>query len=294
MKEFSEKELENAYRNIKMMEVPDMWEEIERNLAPKQTGASEAEQVEAPKAERTKALEAEQVEASEAERIVVFEKKRTHVRKHLCIAAMALLLILPVSYTMYGIYGGKDGSKSGLSRQELYDTAAGGENTGALMSDEASDAETTAESSEWNEAGEAGAEDLSSGMEADTENPENSGSAKDTGRTDSDGGTAGEAIPEEAKQDTSGEDHQGFGEGSQSSEKLPEVQLEVQVTEAWSGAEGLWIRAEVVKGDGGYRIGEEVEILYEGTAYTEEMLAGRRRLRLGKEEKVLKLLEILP
>lgn len=33
--EFSEKELQDNYKNLKMMEVPDMWDEIERNLAPK-------------------------------------------------------------------------------------------------------------------------------------------------------------------------------------------------------------------------------------------------------------------
>ncbi len=35
MKELSEKELEDQYRNLKMTDVPDLWESIERNLAPK-------------------------------------------------------------------------------------------------------------------------------------------------------------------------------------------------------------------------------------------------------------------
>ncbi len=36
MKEFSEKELEDQYKNWKMMDVPPMWDEIEKNLAPKE------------------------------------------------------------------------------------------------------------------------------------------------------------------------------------------------------------------------------------------------------------------
>ncbi len=36
MKEFSEKELEDQYKNWKMMDVPPMWEEIEKKLAPKE------------------------------------------------------------------------------------------------------------------------------------------------------------------------------------------------------------------------------------------------------------------
>lgn len=35
MRELSEKELEDEYRNLKMTDVPDMWKSIERNLAPK-------------------------------------------------------------------------------------------------------------------------------------------------------------------------------------------------------------------------------------------------------------------
>lgn len=35
MREFSEKEIEEKYKDLKMMNVPDMWEDIERNLAPK-------------------------------------------------------------------------------------------------------------------------------------------------------------------------------------------------------------------------------------------------------------------
>ena len=35
MKEFSEKELEELYKDVKLQEIPSMWEDIERNLAPK-------------------------------------------------------------------------------------------------------------------------------------------------------------------------------------------------------------------------------------------------------------------
>ena len=35
MTEFSEKELEELYKDIKLQEIPSMWEDIERNLAPK-------------------------------------------------------------------------------------------------------------------------------------------------------------------------------------------------------------------------------------------------------------------
>lgn len=35
MREFSEKELQEEYKNLKMTEIPDMWDDIERNLAPK-------------------------------------------------------------------------------------------------------------------------------------------------------------------------------------------------------------------------------------------------------------------
>lgn len=41
MKELSEKELELEYKNLKMMDVPDMWADIERNLAPKNPVRSE-------------------------------------------------------------------------------------------------------------------------------------------------------------------------------------------------------------------------------------------------------------
>ena len=35
MRELSDKELEDEYRDLKMTDIPDMWESIERNLAPK-------------------------------------------------------------------------------------------------------------------------------------------------------------------------------------------------------------------------------------------------------------------
>ena len=35
MRELSEKELELEYKNLKLTDIPDMWENIERNLAPK-------------------------------------------------------------------------------------------------------------------------------------------------------------------------------------------------------------------------------------------------------------------
>lgn len=35
MRELSEKEMEELYKNAKLTEIPDMWDEIERNLAPK-------------------------------------------------------------------------------------------------------------------------------------------------------------------------------------------------------------------------------------------------------------------
>lgn len=247
MKKFSEKELEEAYKNIRMMEAPDMWEKIERNLAPKQT------------------------ETPKEEHMVPFEKKKTKVRIYISAAAVVLLLLIPVSYTMnMGYQGIKSKGKSDLSQQESADMAVSEESSRDI-------------------ADASGAEDgiASEGGMNETEAEYNSG-AEDTagGGTGKENDTA--AAPESAEQGSAGGSQQSSG-------KAKEIQLEVQVIRVRNTGEGLQITAEVAKESGsGYGAGEEVEILYEGTAYQEGMFQGNMKVRLQKEENILKLLEILP
>lgn len=287
MKEFSEKELEEAYKNVKMMEVPDMWEEIERNLAPKKTAGTESR----------KALEPEQAASR--------KKKRTNVWKYTSAAAAAivLLLILPVSYILNLTVGGRmDGSKSDSVRQESADLAASEEN---IMDTAKGAGEAGAEGGR-EEAPTAGAE--GGREEAGAENGMKEAGAEENGMEDAGG------VEEESKMDMAGEADGGnlmdgngeaaaapesteqstLGGNQQGSKKVQEVQLEVQVQEVRDSAEGLRVTAEVVKEGGGYKAGEKVEFLYEGTQYPEREIQGNLKVRLQKEENILKLLEILP
>lgn len=278
MKEFSEKELEEAYKNVKMMEVPDMWEEIERNLAPKKTAGTESR----------KALEPEQAASR--------KKKRTNVWKYTSAAAAAivLLLILPVSYILNLTVGGRmDGSKSDSVRQESADLAASEEN---IMDTAKGAGEAGAEGGR-EEAPTAGAEGGMKEAGAEENGMEDAGGVEEESKMDmageADGGNLmdgnGEAAaaPESTEQSTLGGNQQG-------SKKAQEVQLEVQVQEVRDSAEGLRVTAEVVKEGGGYKAGEKVEFLYEGTQYPEREIQGNLKVRLQKEENILKLLEILP
>lgn len=131
MKEFSEKELEDKYKDWKMMDVPPMWDVIEKNLAPKKIEGS----------------------------VSIVKKRRFSVRRMAAAAAaVCLLLLWPVLHLAQQGEHTKSDSGAGENSSPEYawegETAGGAPEESMDMAENA-DAEGSIEEDEgmlWSEA----------------------------------------------------------------------------------------------------------------------------------------------
>lgn len=108
MREFSEKELELKYKDEKLMEIPDLWENIERNLAPKNI-KPECEQ----KKTSNKVVEVRSRKKADT--------KGISVRKIASIAAAVAVVILlgPTVYVIQQAKGGATADCAGSAMEEI-------------------------------------------------------------------------------------------------------------------------------------------------------------------------------
>lgn len=281
MKELSEKELENEYKDLKMTDVPDMWADIERNLAPKESKEPDDSK---PSGEDLKL-------------VPIRMKNRIPIKKIASMAAVvaAVLLLVPVAHVIQkGTLNSMD--MSGSSDMEAAesagaDMAASTEASTAAGGQSAEITDTIAENAVAG-AEEAAAEEAVAETDAAKQEggPTSQGTAESTVMNQE--GSAGWQEAQEEQKETG---------KAPNSEVL---QVEVKIEQVKEIENGVLLSAEVLEcSDNSYQPGEVLDIVYEqekgsyeveGSSYGEEDFAGTMRLRIEKTEENLKLLEILP
>lgn len=263
MREFSEKELEEKYKDLKMLDIPDMWEDIERNLAPKNVESKNAEsQTTEKKANSKKAVRS--------------RRKRIPIGRIASIAAVlvVVLLVVPV-WNM--IRQGVDGTMK--SSDCAVDEVTEGFYEAENMTESAEDAsanETLGEIPEGVSPDESPTE-IPEGFLAE----ENSTESKEENQE-------GASEEESVRNDTDGRESGTAQEALQSKQLTIDVQiLEVQETEA-----GLVIRTELLEDVDTHKTGEVLDISCDAGENAE--FTGKMKLLVEETEENFKLLQILP
>lgn len=300
MREFSEKELEEKYKDLKMQDIPDMWEDIERNLAPKKVKSKNAESknTESKNAEsknvESKKVESKNVEskrmkkAADNKKTVRSRRKKIPIGRIASIAAVLTVLFLAVPVWNM-IRQGVDGTLKS-SDCAVGETAEGFyemENTTASTEDFFIDESVVDESTENFFVDESAVDDSTensfvdgSAVDDSIENPFIDESAA--------ANTEGASEEESVRNDTDDRESGTTQEALQSRQLTISVQiLEVQEMEA-----GFVIRTELLGDVEGHKAGDILDIscdMGETAEFTGEM-----QLLVEETEENLKLLQILP
>lgn len=269
MSKLTEKELLEQYKNLKMMDTPAMWDDIERNLAPKKVSAGQEDSGQTAEG-----------------RAAAFRKKQVvSFRRWVSFAAvvLAVLVIGPVVYFIGTNQSkGMDDSSKGTAdfansnesvNQAAADSAPQGEDQSGGQS-EADGRENTAE------------------QETDSAKQETASAEQETAPAEQES-VPTEKAPGEAKAEKDQVASQEIGQ-------IVQMTAEIQSVDQQADSPGYRIIAKVAgyqetgQGAGDYLPGEIITFFYEGTGYQEADFIGTLRLKLQRTEKNLKLLEILP
>ncbi len=116
MRELSEKELELEYKNLKLTDIPDMWENIERNLAPK--NPVKAEQIK-------EGIQKKKPEKQQAEAEIQQKKKVVPIRRISSIAAAVAVVLLLVPVANVVMSGGKSEDAAANQEEAIADMSEG-------------------------------------------------------------------------------------------------------------------------------------------------------------------------
>lgn len=273
--EWEDQEIEEAYKNLRMTEIPPMWEEIERRLVPKgQTKAAEQ-----PKGEGKRRRD--------------IPGKTVRVLAPMAAAIAVVLIAVPVwhlanqgqSKDMEFFAEASREDSAGASQEEA-GQAAGEEADGFGISEAADEADGFGIS----EAG-----DESEGAAFASEPGESEGE-EFISETEESGGMESASRSGESEGTKSASEKSGDLESAAADQADGEdiFQATIQVKQIQESAKGLKIQGTVLEDLSGHYLKEaKVSIFYEGTEYGIQDFSDIVRLRLKKEEN-LKLLEILP
>ncbi len=254
MKELSEKELKQLYKKEIMTDIPELWNKIEENLAPRTPPGTQ------------------KPEAQQEQMALPIRGRQNSRRRWLAglgAAAAAALLAIPVWQLQQG--GGKNDNNSAAMEAEDTDKA---DNTMEAAEEGCAPAEDTDKAQNLAEETDGA---LAEGEDAPAENTDKAPASAEGEGAQAEKAGDGDAS---AYQEWEGEFHL---EAELSVEQVQTTMEGFLITGRIRMAEDNW-----------FEIGEQATVFYEGNAYREADFSGTIRVLLDVEEANVKILKILP